>query len=46
MSTANYRADIQSLRAIAVLAVMIFHFKPAWLPGGFVGRVYTGPIAD
>jgi peptidoglycan/LPS O-acetylase OafA/YrhL len=37
MSTANYRPDIQGLRAIAVLAVMAFHFNPAWLPGGFVG---------
>jgi len=33
----KYRSDIQGLRAIAVLAVMIFHFNPALLPGGFVG---------
>lgn len=33
----TYRPDIQSLRAVAVLAVMLFHFSPAWLPGGFVG---------
>lgn len=37
MSTNNYRPDIQSLRAVAVLAVILFHFNPAWLPGGFVG---------
>lgn len=37
MSDANYRVDIQGLRAIAVLAVMVFHLNPAWLPGGFVG---------
>lgn len=37
MSIANYRSDIQGLRAIAVLAVMLFHYNPAWLPGGFVG---------
>lgn len=37
MSTSHYRSDIQGLRAIAVLAVMLFHFNPAWLPGGFVG---------
>jgi len=33
----NYRPDVQGLRAVAVLLVMLFHFNPAWLPGGFVG---------
>ncbi|RRV17550.1 acyltransferase family protein [Pseudomonas saudiphocaensis] len=33
----NFRSDIQGLRAIAVLVVILFHFNPAWLPGGFVG---------
>lgn len=33
----GFRRDIQGLRAIAVLLVMLFHFNPAWLPGGFVG---------
>lgn len=37
MTNIKYRSDIQGLRAIAVLAVMIFHFNPALLPGGFVG---------
>jgi peptidoglycan/LPS O-acetylase OafA/YrhL len=37
MTGIKYRSDIQGLRAIAVLAVMIFHFNPALLPGGFVG---------
>lgn len=32
-----FRPDIQGLRAIAVLAVMLFHLNAAWLPGGFVG---------
>lgn len=32
-----YRPDIDGLRAIAVLAVVIHHFAPAALPGGFVG---------
>lgn len=33
----NFRYDINGLRAIAVLAVVIFHFNPKWLPGGFAG---------
>ena len=37
MSPAYFRLDIQGIRAIAVLVVMLFHFNPAWLPGGFVG---------
>lgn len=31
------RKDIQGLRAIAVLAVLIYHLWPAALPGGYVG---------
>lgn len=31
------RKDIQALRALAVLAVVIYHFWPRALPGGFVG---------
>lgn len=37
MTGIKYRSDIQGLRAIAVLAVIVFHLNPAWLPGGFVG---------
>jgi peptidoglycan/LPS O-acetylase OafA/YrhL len=33
----NFRYDINGLRAIAVLAVVVFHFNPQWLPGGFTG---------
>jgi len=33
----KYRADIDGLRAIAVLSVVIFHLNKQWLPGGFVG---------
>lgn len=36
-SSAKYRSDIDGLRAIAVLAVIIFHALPDALPGGFVG---------
>jgi peptidoglycan/LPS O-acetylase OafA/YrhL len=33
----QFRKDINGLRAFAVIAVMLFHFIPAWLPGGFAG---------
>lgn len=33
----NFRSDINGLRAIAVLSVVIFHFFPNALPGGFSG---------
>jgi len=33
----RYRADIDGLRALAVMAVIIFHTFPNILPGGFVG---------
>jgi len=33
----NFRWDIQGLRAIAVLAVVLFHINPSWLPGGYIG---------
>jgi len=33
----RYRADIDGLRALAVLAVVGFHSFPEWIKGGFVG---------
>lgn len=33
----KFRQDINGLRAIAVIAVVLFHFNSKWLPGGFVG---------
>lgn len=32
-----FRPEIQGLRAIAVLAVLVYHLWPAALPGGYVG---------
>ena len=39
MSTLSlpYRPDLDGLRAIAVLSVLMFHLDKYWLPGGFVG---------
>lgn len=33
----SYRGDIDGLRAVAVVSVMLYHLSNAWLPGGFVG---------
>lgn len=32
-----FRNDINGLRAIAIIAVLIFHFEPNLLPGGYAG---------
>jgi len=37
LSKVQYRPDVDGLRAIAVLSVMIYHLNSAFLPGGFVG---------
>lgn len=37
MSVLQFRTDINGLRAIAVIAVVLFHFNASWVPGGFAG---------
>lgn len=33
----RFRNDIQGLRALAFILVFLFHLKPEWFPGGFLG---------
>jgi peptidoglycan/LPS O-acetylase OafA/YrhL len=33
----KFRSDINGLRALAVIAVIVFHYNPAWLRSGFLG---------
>ena len=37
VSNLDYRADIDGLRAIAVLAVVLFHLSPEHISGGYAG---------
>jgi peptidoglycan/LPS O-acetylase OafA/YrhL len=37
LSHPKYRPDIDGLRAIAVVSVVVFHAFPSWLNGGFIG---------
>lgn len=37
IAASTYRIDIQGLRAVAVLLVVLFHAHAPWLSGGYVG---------
>ena len=37
MNLSVHRQDIQQLRAVAVLAVIVNHLEASWLPGGYLG---------
>lgn len=37
MSQPGYRPEIDGLRALAIVPVVIFHLLPAWLGGGYLG---------
>ena len=37
MANINYRPDIDGLRTVAVLPVVLFHANSGWAPGGYVG---------
>ena len=37
LSTANYRPEVDGLRAFAVVAIIINHFDKEVLPGGYLG---------
>ena len=46
MTSLNYRPDIDGLRAIAVLAVVLHHLSAPLMPVGYVGNAVFFVISD
>jgi hypothetical protein len=42
----KYRSEIDGLRALAVISVVIFHFFPLLLPSGYFGKKDVMYFAD
>jgi peptidoglycan/LPS O-acetylase OafA/YrhL len=36
-SSHSFYPQVEGLRAVAVVAVLLFHFSPTYFPGGFIG---------
>lgn len=34
---AHFRTDVEGLRALAILPILLFHLDPKWMPGGYAG---------
>ena len=37
LQNSRYMPGLDGLRAVAVIAIIIYHLNPRWLPGGFLG---------
>jgi peptidoglycan/LPS O-acetylase OafA/YrhL len=33
----EYRSEVDGMRALAIILVLMFHAYPSWLSGGFIG---------
>lgn len=36
-SGSSFRTDIEGLRAVAILPILLFHLDPSWVPNGYAG---------